>query len=239
VVIDKRTLRPLFMKKTPLATYNPSFFHVTQNGQNDFLALERIDRKEKLLRHEAFGISPNGALLGARWQLIRGLGDCGGCGSAISADGHAYVYTDYIRGVTHDYRQVLFQHQGRDFKPSGKLRAVSPRGRVDAVDISNLLSGERRFVLYIQNQTRVYDALYLQALRAWTGESLGKRILVARQTGFLRDAVIDPAGRFVVYMETERLWGIVYQRLDVSGQPVGKPKMLVAAGGGGLDILKE
>jgi hypothetical protein len=40
-------------------------------------------------------------------------------------------------------------------------------------------------------------------------------------------------------METERLWGIVYQRLDVSGQPVGKPKMLVAAGGGGLDILKE
>lgn len=237
-LIEKRTLRPLFIKKT-LTSYSHSFIHVTQKGEEDFLVLQQLDLKEKLIRHEAFGLSVGGALLGKRWQLIRSLGDCGGCGNAVSADGAAYIYTDYIRGIVKDYRQVIFQHLNMDLKPSGKSKTLSTRGRVDAIDVSNIVAGGKRFILYVHNQSQVYDSLYLQAVRAWTGEPVGKRILVARQTGFRRDAVIDPDGRFVVYMRTDSLSGITYQALDVSGRPVGKPKLLVEAGGGGLDILKE
>lgn len=118
-------------------------------------------------------------------------------------------------------------------------------------DISGPLSNGRRFVVFGRETFGPHDSyatvvVHLQVISG-SGKRIGNKIVLLgprRVYDIFSGSVIaiDPLGRFVVYSLADSAFGsniLLYQAIDRTGHPTGKPKVLVNdVMYSGIDMLK-
>jgi hypothetical protein len=235
--IQKRTLKASAIHKTPIRVVNEKFLGVTQKPSNNFLAVQIIEQpvSKDVERYIGYSLSEHGAVLPeAPWTLSPDPATCAirsapyDCNMNVSSNGGVLL----IRGVNPSKQlesKIVLQRLGKTGRPLAK-QVVSAKGRgLFPLDISNILPGNKRFLLYW------HGYLFLQPVDANTLANLGERIRLNYTYSII--AAIDPQGRFVIYA---KLPGLFFQALDAVGHPSGPPKVLSGnVGQGNIDILKD
>jgi hypothetical protein len=255
-LINKDSLTTLANVRTEVKTMGPQYLQVTQRPRDNFLALRIGDFLT------AFGISDEGTLNGESWPLFRSpfqetadLAD-GGRGG-VSADGRFAYFID----ITDTESQLFIQRLGSLGKPQGPPVLIdSWKTKARAVwcaDITNVLSAQRRFVIYMVAvglrpfvPPSVNDQLFLQVIDDSTGNKVGSRIPL-RSYNLLESRqglAVDPLGRFYISGVRDALHpggptGVIFQALDATGHASGSQRVLAPVSsiivGVGLDILQE
>lgn len=234
-VIEKRTLRLTSIRRTALVTSDTSHLQVTQRGQDDFLTLQARN-PDNSHSQVAYPLSVSGAVSGPKWLLNNTA--CFECGSRVSSDGRAFVYSD-------DKIRIMIQPLGPNGRPSGKAIMVDEGLRIrDPFDVSSMLPLGRRFVVYEGNAgIGIIQPLCLRVMDMRTGTRISNRIVIGSGVGHFQPAAIDPLGRFVVYFAGgfyPNYYHLVYQALDATGRRSGMRKTISEKDVcKGVDILKD
>ena len=240
VVIRKDTLKVVSRHKTPVSVVNTDHFGVTNNPSNNFLAVQVLEPpfQNVVVRNVGYALSESGAVLpGVSWFFSSPPTSFSSMN--VSSAGKVLLFENPIQG--HRARWVMLQPLGANGRPVGSPVTIAKGQYIDALDISNTLPGNRRFVLYRVlfgvHGGAFHHALFLQVVDAKTLQNIGGRITVAYNVGDpYQQAAIDPVGQFVLYGELLR-----FQALDATGHPSGLPKSILPdqPAAGGIDILKD
>ncbi len=236
-LINKQTLRLIFLQKTSLNTNNVQYLQVTQRPENNFLAL---------LINEAnyigFSVSPTGTPTSSSWMLTSNPTDCLGCPYSVSSDGKFMLISDLITSTNPNKQKLLIQRLGPMGHPIAKPVPLPTGGIPSANDISGPLPNGQRYVLYSLDGSPSSPRnrpMFLQVINS-AGTPVGERNQIGLDVVHYQSAAIDPKGRFVIYITREFDGSdLVYQALDVIGRPSGAPRVLARHVSNGVDLLKD
>jgi hypothetical protein len=174
-------------------------------------------------------LSEFGVLTGKRVNLSsESSGEMG-----ISADGRILMFDRHVRIGFHE---LVIQRLNLEGHAVGK-QAIAAAGRVVFPrDISNVLSGNRRFVLYSSGP------LFIQVIS--NGENLANIGSNIRLPGTFvsaesQVAAIDPDAHFLIHIAPTNPPRLMFQALDALGSASGAPRLLATGASTGLDILKD
>ena len=103
-LINKQTLRLIFLQKTSLNTHNVQYLQVTQRPENNFLALLINEAN-----YTGFSISPTGTPTSSSWMLTTNPTDCLGCPYSVSSDGKFMLISDLITSTNPNKQKLLVQ----------------------------------------------------------------------------------------------------------------------------------
>ena len=241
-LIDKRDLRMDKLFDTGLTfypsepriefgSYIQSDLDATKRKGYNFLAL--VDGF-KLIGH---GLTQEGRLTGKSWVISAPV-----YAGAISPNGRVAIAIKlgakgYSRGL---WLQRLKPGKGT---PSGQPSQI---GSPNIAMITNLLPGNKRFVLYVKSfPSPTRATLCLLPVDGRTGAKIGERIALYRKNNFISGMAIAPFGEFVLWDDFHYLYSyILFQRLDTNGHPIGAPRPIVQSRDPGyslqnIDILAD
>lgn len=259
-LIRKRDHVLLHFTKTPLQTTNARFIQVTQRATENFLMFRGITPigQDNLV---GYRILPNGLLTGrffAASPNVLGTDNCrvSGCGGSISADGLAVLQ---LNSLIPNFKDVIYERlkfHGRHTEVRTLVARVhGVYSSISSADVTNPLSGSTRFVAFLSTLAELHSSdpskLFLQPVESLTGRAIGDKVLLS--TFFFgggQEIAIDPLGRFVVYILalpldhpsppfSPDLYGLVYQAVDATGHPSGRPKLLTRRAYSGIDMVKD
>jgi hypothetical protein len=162
----------------------------------------------------------------------------------MAADGKAAVILDLNNGVFRIHLQFLNQQGIRRGDPKLISAVRLNKQSFAGADISNVLSNNRRFILYQKEVnvigSQVKDRLFLQPIDSREGTRIGDPIqLAAGDNGDLtglQGLAIDPKGRFVIF---ETFQGLFFLGLDITGRASGIPKLIAADTLDSVDVLLD
>ena len=248
-VISKITLKLIAIHKTSISIQDAGNFQVSKNTQNDFLVALRLRGGQET--YVGQNITPTG--LGAgQWLFPPYQFQCFQCSFGISDDGRAAFFHEEVPGNPGNLDRPFFlQHLDLKGRAAGEKTLLKLQFPVIGLDITNLLKGGKRLLLY-QSTGRTESGLFVIPLDGKTFRPIGKRIKIPLKgfsdsmqeqglTGFTNLQSIDPRGRFII---TSGISGgqITYIPLDEEGRP-GPQKVLVhcctPGSDGGIDLLKD
>lgn len=177
----------------------------------------------------AYGVGRNGLWNGTRWRPVGSWFNDGG---SLASDGRAAVAAAPLgAGQT-----LSFQRLNSSGLPTGSPTVIGNPSFVQNSDISDALSGGRRFVIYDKHQNPG-GGIFLQRVDDATGAKLGTEKLVAAPWFFPNTTqlfAIDPLGRFLIHVDNScDQWNedfLAYQALDATGNPSGSPRIIVPCG---------
>lgn len=241
-VIEKSTLNLVSLQRTPIQTSNFLWIQTTQKDHQNFLAVQVLQKpfEHLLSRFVGLKLSVDGEFIGPNWFLTPdqvpcvGIGDCGGLG--VSADGKVFFFASIF---THP-KSIVFQSLRTSGRPDGEGKVNQLNRGVTPMDMSNLLPGRRRYLLYRIESAPGDPPLLLQIVDNDSLEFVGDPIKIAETRFGPQIAAIDPLGHFILYKKPNLNNTLVYQALDATGHRSGQPKNLSVGNlGNGIDILKD
>jgi hypothetical protein len=215
-VLDEQTL-------TVIQTVNTGIDEpilVTQKSNHNFAILEG----KQSLSLNFVPVSANGNRTG-KSHVVSYNGDISDCHlidwvwcepGLVSADGKLVFWSiASLLGNGGTYFQLL-DNRGR---PQGQQKQVN----IGALAVSNILENGSAFVIYIGG-----EGLTLQAFNPSTAQKSGIPILLAKK-GDIHSVAVDPLARFVLYSykQPHKRGFLIFQALDATGHPSGKPRVLV------------
>lgn len=191
----------------------------------------------------------NGKLKGKTWRLSprtegslfnAGVAPDGGAVWAIASDATNHT-TVYVQGL------------GANGKPDKRIEGYATREEFQSGDLTNVLSDNRRFLIYRRftgpfDDTNTTSQLYLQPINASTlakdgGRTLIDNIIYNCITG---SVAVEAQGRFVVYPRHDFSCGtdlLAFQALDANGNPSGSRIQLTTCASGlavsGVDVIQN
>jgi hypothetical protein len=247
-VIDQNTLRTLQFVKTNLSSTDVTELSVTHRVKDNFISFSVATNEG--IRLAAYPMDSDGRITGPAWflspelsQTCRRLGIL--CRAGVAPNGRLAYWGDV--NTTKPREDDLFV---RPLGPLGQpiLKAVkidqifSQTALVstfDGADGTNVLPGNKRFVVYIKappppDQGFPPNTLILQQVDALSGHEIADPIVLLRTIDVAGNVRIDPEGRFVIF------GSVAYLALDSTGHPSGKPRFLVKNNSAaGFDLLRE
>lgn len=233
-VIDKRSLRLIFLRETGIQTVNRERLGLAQRGPAHFLADEGQILKDERVLYVAHQLSATGALDGQHWLLTAPAPPCGGCGMGLAAAGRTFFFTSGRQEP--EQETAMLQPLDDTGHPKNSPYPVARARHLYLQDVSDQLSASRRYVLYSVLAQRVGQPLFLQVVDTTARMPVGDPIGVGRiSDGVGQAAVIDRLGRFVVFCSPYDF--LVFQALDATGHPSGGPRVIANDVYAGVDIL--
>jgi len=237
--VDKNSFAVSGVKDVLKDTDN-NYLQVTQGAAKFFLALES---GQSILKGFPLGSSgdPNG-----RSFRISPRTDGSNEEGGVSADGRVAFTNNSASPDDRIYLQAL-QANGLPVNSPVVMKA----GDFDSVDVSGVLAGNVRYVVYKDVSA---DELKIQTIDATTLQKVGPERTLADMDPDHDDQMtaIDPLGRFVIFSDNVQscdVSGILYQALDATGNASGKPKEIIGCGfivstgdthgQRGFDLLKD
>ena len=233
-VFDKLTLRLTSIRKTKLLVHSTTAAQATDKRNNNFLAVVAPNTNGEV-NYVGAPISVEARLEGRIFDITSSSLTCP-CEAGISSKGRILLFLDKIGNKP---GRVMLQRLKATGQSIGNPVEVV-RGSVTPDDVSNVVSRNKRFVIY--NRDHIHPKLYLQVIDNDSLQGIGPAVFLANQTGFgLQTAVMDPRGRFVVYAQggPGKTSFVVFQALDSTGHPSGQPKVIGEKVQGGMDILED
>ena len=161
------------------------------------------------------------------------------CASGISSDGKVLFFLNQKSGSAGiSENGFALQHLGNRGRPIG-IPVIAAKGKnVIPMDVSGVVSQNRRFLLYTNSFSS--PKLFLQAVDADSFAKIGNQILISSDIYILgQTAAIDPTGHFVTYIANGGSRILFFQAIDILGQPSGVPKIIATKIVSGIDILKD
>lgn len=280
------TLMPIAIAKRGFEPQNRDFrsLQATQHTSNRFLAMnygtigsESCSNNPTNVNFEVDCDNPRGSTFAFGYNLTNGTLD--GTSRSItprtrhndkyvgvSADGLMAITNVEIGQTDETFNNLDFDREDRIYVQPlnsnrgtvGDPKVVGITGpQVGPVDVSNPLSGGKRFVVYATRSTDDPDSsngdnLVIQAIDAVTGDKLGGPHLLLEDAEmimtFFQGLAIDPDGRFVIFTQRplkstppgndDNLQGTIanpnrdslyYVAIDSNGNKVGSPKLLFSS----------
>lgn len=213
----------------------------TQGASKFFLAFETSGDVLK-----GFGLTKKGKLDGSSGIRLSPRTDGANEEGGVSADGRMAFSLNTGSPGTDLYLQPLKANG----IPTG-LPSVVGSGDLDSADVSNVLAGNIRFAIFMDNTS---NQVRLQRVDATTGAKIGGPSVIGTANPDHSDqmAAVDPLGRFVIYSDNAQpcaVSSMFYQALDATGNASGGRKELLGCafqneqasvhGIRGFDILKN
>jgi hypothetical protein len=239
-VVDKNTFA-VSGPSVVLHSSDDSSLQITQGASTFFLSAETTD---EVLR--GFKLNSKGKPSGSTFRLsprTDGGNDVGG----VSADGRMAFSVDEDGPQDKIYLQPL-KVSGL---PEGDPALAASADDINDVDVSNVLPGGNRFLLYRDNTAK---RLILRVVDATTGANKGGTIDLGATDPDHEDQMvaIDPLGGFVLFSDDVQpcdVSGLFFQALDATGHGSGKRKEIIGCGfinstgnihgQRGFDVLKD
>lgn len=243
LLIDAQTQKVISVQRIDLHTVQRESFAVTQALFGNFMTL-----KVPKGRLNAFPLDNAGSgHQSDHWPI-----------SLSNIGGNFTFHGTQQLGVSSDGRTAFWAQHGTNLmvqplneagRPNGPSILIASSfggaGFIGSADISGVLSGNKRFVVY-NNASEdlggtIPDHLMLQKIDAVTFARIGKRITLYSPGLFdinpNQSVAIDPLGRFFVYID--RSGQLRFQALNDQGKPRGSPVVLFPSGANtGVDILE-
>lgn len=226
-IVAKNSLQVLSLRKVSiLASGAKQSFHATQSGRS-FLAFMLGSKGKGTTFMKGAEVGADGMTTGLTWNLSPRTGketDQGG----VSSDGRVgFVRID---PTTDNLDEVYVTPLKANGLPAGDPTVIVKRHEVEEIDATNMLSGNRRFVVYLDDQNSL---LFLQVVDGTTLAKQGPVKLIASPDVDADDQIlaIDPLGRFVIYLQVSSSCSgsdIMYLALDANGNPAGNPKAIAS-----------
>jgi hypothetical protein len=184
---------------------------------------------------------------------------------SVSADGlmaisnvekHEHGFTTCCYNDNNNEEHIYAQPLKAGHLPKGDPVVVGISGdQTAAVDVSNPLSGNRRFVVYNTRSlddpdTSNGDDVVVQVIDATTAQKLGGPHVLQSdqeiQMGMWQGVAVDPGGEFILFvrrpvktggdpMDVNNRDSLYYLKIDTNGNAVGTPKLLYSADDGPFD----
>jgi hypothetical protein len=263
-IISRNELTLLFFHITTQETSDAFRLQSTQKQNNNRVSYRKITKDgESLIGSD---VNANGFFNKSQNALSADLSECEEfdpkwCPGTISSDGSAAAYTK--PGKSHVLTDLWYQRLNEQGKKSGKPRLIATlsnpypfgfnSGTIASLDISNILAGNKRFVVYAWAPRRpndvIGDKLFVEWIEASTGNPIGEPIRINASDfltlGAAQNVAVDPFGKFVVFSVQQRsIFGpppinnaLVFQALDALGHPSGASKILSENVSSEIDLL--
>jgi hypothetical protein len=234
-IVNTNRVRKVRLLSTSLITSDPAMVVATHKPSNNFLGLQIVNETG----HAEFigvGLTSQGAISGDRWSLTDGRPACldsfEGCAWGLSSDGRVLFYQ-----ILTDGPKVMLQSLGSRGRPVGRPVSRTIDQFPVPLDISNILAGGVRYLLYDVTHEQV-STLFVQKMESKTLRNIDAPIPVAVSNIPGQQAAMSPDGRFLLYWSPGN--GLVFQGLDAIGHPSGAPRYLgFHRFVSGLDIFAE
>lgn|SRR5262249_47444411 len=228
-IVNKSTLKAGGIKTLNISqspnTY-PGSLQVTQHVSPKFMVIQTNTETTR-----AFQLTSDGLLAGSSWRANPRVKS--GTMLQIGVSPDAAMSWGINLNSSNPPSKVYVQPLSSNGRPLGDP-AVSGSGQfVDSVDITNLLPGSKRFLVYSDENTFPGPrSIKLQVIDGKTGAKIGgaNEIATTPFATFIQNLGMDPLGRFLVWDEFSNSCGrdiIKYQALSSNGDAVGSTKTLI------------